>query len=125
VTGRPVVQPVYPQFRKYPCVPPLTLRAKTRTCVNGNCRRLYDAIVPGLEPMTTRQDNVRRPRVNEEIGDAEVQLVDQQGKKLGVVKTEVAIQMAADAGSDLVEIAPDAFPPVRELLDRKLYVRAK
>jgi translation initiation factor IF-3 len=70
--------------------------------------------------MTTRKDDDRRPRVNDEIGDAEVQLIDQQGKNLGVVKTQIAIQMAADAGCDLVEIA-NAYPPVCKFLDRKLY----
>lgn len=75
--------------------------------------------------MTTGNHNSRRLRANEEIGDAEVQLIDQQGKSLGVVNTQVAIQMAADAGSDLVEIAPDAYPPVCKFLDRKLYARAK
>jgi Translation initiation factor IF-3, N-terminal domain len=78
-----------------------------------------------LEPMTAQNDNDKRLRINEEIGDAEVQLIDQQGKNLGVVRTQVAIQMAADAGSDVVEIAPDAFPPVCKFLDRKLYARAK
>jgi hypothetical protein len=78
-----------------------------------------------LEPMTTGKDNDMRPRVNEEIGDAEVQLIDQLGKNLGVVKTQVAIQMATDAGSDLVEIVPSAFPPICKFLDRKLYARAK
>ena len=66
--------------------------------------------------MTTRKDDDRRPRVNDEIGDAEVQLIDQRGKNLGVVKT----QIAADAGCDLVEIA-NAYPPVCKFLDQKLY----
>jgi translation initiation factor IF-3 len=78
-----------------------------------------------LEPTTAQNDNDKRLRINEEIGEAQVQLIDQQGKNLGVVKTQVAIQMAAHAGSDLVEIAPDAFPPVCKFLDRKLYARAK
>ena len=84
-----------------------------------------DANLSRLEAMTTGNHNNRRLRVNEEIGDADVQLIDQQGKSLGVVKTQVAIQMAADAGSDLVEIAPDSYPPVCKFLDRKLYARTK
>ena len=43
------------------------------------------------------------PRVNEDIRNLEIQLIDQDGKNHGVVKTPTAIQMAADAGFDLVE----------------------
>ena len=57
------------------------------------------------------------PRVNEEIRNLEIQLIDQTGHNHGTVKTQTAIQMAADAGFDLVEISPNTNPPVCKFLD--------
>jgi len=61
----------------------------------------------------------RRPRVNADIRNREVQLLDQNGTALGVVKTDAAIRMATEAGLDLVEISPDAHPPVCKILARR------
>ena len=57
------------------------------------------------------------PRINEEIGVMRVRLVDERGNMVGVVGRSEALQMAADAGLDLVEIAPNADPPVCKILD--------
>ncbi|HEX5319610.1 MAG TPA: translation initiation factor IF-3 [Stellaceae bacterium] len=57
------------------------------------------------------------PRINEEIGVARVRLVDQDGEMVGIVGRNDAIAMAMDVGLDLVEIAPNADPPVCKLLD--------
>ena len=57
------------------------------------------------------------PRVNEEIGVASVRLVNERGDMVGVVQRNEALAMAADAGLDLVEIAPNADPPVCKILD--------
>lgn len=57
------------------------------------------------------------PRVNEEIGVMRVRLVDERGNMVGIVPRNEALQMAADAGLDLVEIAPNADPPVCKILD--------
>lgn len=57
------------------------------------------------------------PRVNQEIRVREVQLIDQEGQNRGVVEIGEAIQIAEDAGMDLVEIAPNSVPPVCKLLD--------
>ncbi|HEX3535156.1 MAG TPA: translation initiation factor IF-3, partial [Stellaceae bacterium] len=57
------------------------------------------------------------PRVNEEIGVARVRLVNERGDMVGVVPRNEALAMAADAGLDLVEIAPNADPPVCKILD--------
>jgi translation initiation factor IF-3 len=57
------------------------------------------------------------PRINEEIGVIRVRLVDQHGQMVGVVGRNEALQMAAAAGLDLVEIAPNADPPVCKILD--------
>jgi len=46
-----------------------------------------------------------------------VRLVDERGNMVGVVGRSEALEMAADAGLDLVEIAPNADPPVCKILD--------
>jgi len=57
------------------------------------------------------------PRINGEIGVMRVRLVDQRGQMVGVVGRNEALDMAANAGLDLVEIAPNADPPVCKILD--------
>jgi translation initiation factor IF-3 len=57
------------------------------------------------------------PRINDEIGVVRVRLVDQRGQMVGVVGRNEALTMAANAGLDLVEIAPNADPPVCKILD--------
>ena len=46
-----------------------------------------------------------------------VRLVDVEGKQLGIVNIDEALKQAADAGYDLVEIAPSAQPPVCKIMD--------
>jgi translation initiation factor IF-3 len=57
------------------------------------------------------------PRLNEEINIPKVRLVDERGRMVGVVGRSEALAMAVDAGLDLVEIAPNADPPVCKILD--------
>jgi translation initiation factor IF-3 len=57
------------------------------------------------------------PRINEEIGVMRVRLVDERGNMVGVIARNEALQMAANAGLDLVEISPNADPPVCKILD--------
>ena len=57
------------------------------------------------------------PRVNEDIDNAQIRLVDADGEMIGVVPTEEALDRAADAGLDLVEVSPNADPPVCKILD--------
>jgi translation initiation factor IF-3 len=57
------------------------------------------------------------PRINDEIRNREIQLIDAEGANLGVVETLTALKMAADAGLDLVEISPNNNPPVCKILD--------
>ena len=58
------------------------------------------------------------PRANRDIrGVREVQLIDDTGANRGVVAFFDALKIAEDAGLDLVEIAPNATPPVCKLLD--------
>lgn len=57
------------------------------------------------------------PRTNEEIRVREVQLIDAEGENRGTVPTHEALQMAREAGLDLVEISPNNNPPVCKILD--------
>ena len=61
------------------------------------------------------------PRANESIEAAEVRLIDENGENVGVVKTRDAVQRAAQASLDLVEISPGAKPPVAKIMDLGKY----
>jgi len=60
-------------------------------------------------------------RINDQIRVREVRLIDAEGQQLGVVATVEAMRLAAEAGMDLVEIAPQASPPVCKILDYGKY----
>ena len=57
------------------------------------------------------------PRINEDIRVPRVLLIDQNGEKQGVMPTSAALEAAAEVGLDLVEIVPNADPPVCKILD--------
>jgi translation initiation factor IF-3 len=61
------------------------------------------------------------PRINDEIRTNEVQLIDQTGVNHGTVEFRAAMDLAAQAGLDLVEIAPNSVPPVCKILDYGKY----
>lgn len=61
------------------------------------------------------------PRTNQEIRVREVQLIDHEGANRGVIPTEEAMDIAMEAGLDLVEIQPNANPPVCKILDYGRY----
>jgi len=61
------------------------------------------------------------PRVNERIRVAEIRLIGAEGENVGVVSPAVGLQMAQDAGLDLVEISPNAAPPVCKIMDLGKY----
>ncbi len=60
-------------------------------------------------------------RINEAIRMREVRLIDGEGNQKGILPTIEALRMAREAGLDLVEIAPQAQPPVCKLLDYGKY----
>jgi translation initiation factor IF-3 len=57
------------------------------------------------------------PRVNEEIRVPQVRLIDQEGEMMGVMSARDAMLRAFAVGLDLVEISPNADPPVCKILD--------
>ena len=62
------------------------------------------------------------PRVNEDIRVPQVRLIDQDGEMQGVLTTRDALLRAYAVGLDLLEISPNADPPVVKILD---YVKFK
>ena len=56
-------------------------------------------------------------RINYQIRVPSVVLIDEEGKPLGEVETSRALQMAHDKGLDLVEVSPNANPPVAKIID--------
>jgi translation initiation factor IF-3 len=69
---------------------------------------------PNRAPPAAAKDG---PRTNDEIRNAQIQLIDQNGTNHGTVETVAAIKMAAEAGMDLVEISPNTSPPVCKIMD--------
>ncbi len=57
------------------------------------------------------------PRVNERINDPEIRLIGADGENVGVTTPRHGMQLAAEAGLDLVEISPNAKPPVCKVMD--------
>jgi translation initiation factor IF-3 len=57
------------------------------------------------------------PRINQDIRATQVMLIDAEGLKKGVTELADALKLAEDAGLDLVEIVPNAEPPVCKILD--------
>ena len=57
------------------------------------------------------------PRSNNRINSPEVQVIASNGENLGVLNTNEAIAMAKEEGLDLIEISPNANPPVCKIID--------
>ena len=57
------------------------------------------------------------PRFNEMITVPRVRVIDDEGENLGIMYTREAIEQAAEVGLDLVEVSPNADPPVCKFLD--------
>ncbi|KGK79052.1 translation initiation factor IF-3 [Thalassobacter stenotrophicus] len=57
------------------------------------------------------------PRVNDRIRATEIRLIGAEGENLGVVSPAKAMSLADEAGLDLVEISPNAVPPVCKIMD--------
>jgi translation initiation factor IF-3 len=57
------------------------------------------------------------PRINERIRGSDIRLIGAEGENIGVVSPERALVLAEEAGLDLVEISPNAVPPVCKIMD--------
>jgi translation initiation factor IF-3 len=103
----------------------------------GSCDRRaarFSFVAPGSKAAQRPQPSTRRsfiasnePRVNEQIRLSPVRLIDTDGAQLGVVPVDEAMSAAREKGMDLVEVAPNARPPVCRIMDygRYKYEQAK
>jgi translation initiation factor IF-3 len=60
-------------------------------------------------------------RINERIRVPQVRLIDENGQQVGIMRTDDALRYATERELDLVEVAPDAKPPVCRVLDYSKY----
>jgi translation initiation factor IF-3 len=87
-------------------------------CEAPGCRRRREpfSFVVGL-PLDHEENHISEPRINDRIRVPEVRLVGPNGEQVGIVRVEDALRLAAEADLDLVEVAPNARPPVCKLMD--------
>ena len=64
-----------------------------------------------------RRTRTRGPRINDRIRAQEVQVISSDGKNLGTLSTKEAIEIAREEELDLIEISPNANPPVCKIID--------
>ena len=64
-----------------------------------------------------RRTKPKGPRTNEKIRAPEVQVINSYGENLGTLSTREAIEKAKEEGLDLIEISPNANPPVCKIID--------
>ena len=67
--------------------------------------------------VNNNNNNKNGQRINEMIRVREVRLIDDEGNQLGIVATTEALKMAKERELDLVEVSPNANPPVCKILD--------
>jgi translation initiation factor IF-3 len=77
--------------------------------------------VPVPRKFDRRPPERDQTRTNDRIRVPEVRLIGDDGKQIGVVKTDEALRYAQERDLDLVEVAPDARPPVCRVLDYSKY----
>ncbi len=64
-----------------------------------------------------RSNKPKGPKINERIRAKEVQVITNDGKNLGTLSTREAVDLAKQQGLDLIEISPNANPPVCKIID--------
>ena len=74
-----------------------------------------------LHHTRSKEQAISEPRTNDRIRVSEVRLVGSSGEQVGVVPIDMALRLAAEADLDLVEVAPDAKPPVAKIMDYGKY----
>jgi len=80
--------------------------------VRDFCGNLDTQVKPNLGAEITTE-----PRINDRIRTPQIRLINYTGEQVGVVDIEAALAMADEIGLDLVEIAPEATPPVCKIMD--------
>ena len=64
---------------------------------------------------------IKENKINEEIRDNELRVIDEDGTMIGVISRDEALQLAEEKNLDLVLISPNADPPVCKILDYGKY----
>ena len=67
-----------------------------------------------------RRSKPKGPRANEKIRALDVQVIGSEGGNLGVMQLKKAIELAKQEALDLIEISPNANPPVCKIMDLSL-----
>lgn len=65
--------------------------------------------------------SIRQPRINNQIRISPVRLINEKGQNFGIVPIEKALQIAHEAGLDLIEVAAETRPPVCRIADYGKY----
>ena len=68
-----------------------------------------------------RRTKPRGPKANNKINSLEVQVIGSDGQNLGILSTKEALHLAKQEGLDLIEISPNAKPPVCKIIDMGKY----
>ena len=68
-----------------------------------------------------RPNRSNKVNINQRIRAKEVRVIDPDGEQIGIIPTKEALEAAADAGLDLVEVSPNANPPVCKIMDYGRY----
>lgn len=68
---------------------------------------------------------MKQLRINNQIRLPELQVIDEDGKQLGVMSTEDAIKLAKEKDLDLVEVGPNVSPPIAKIMDYGKYMYRK
>ena len=88
------------------------------------CPRIFNfaGCLKGFSEVRTisTKDN-KQTQINEEIRAEEVRLIDENGEMRGIVSIDEALRLAEQADLDLVNISPNAVPPVCKILDYGKY----
>lgn len=74
-----------------------------------------------MEDIGISKPIVDKTRINEQIRVPQVRVIDDEGEQLGIMKPEDALRIAEGKGLDLVEVAPNAKPPVCRMIDYGKY----
>ncbi len=101
--------------------PPRDWRVERHRPARLSCRAQI-ATIKGTSTIARRPHNAppqreTGPRINDRIRSPEIRLIGADGENVGVVTPARAMAMAAEAGLDLVEISPNAEPPVCKIMD--------
>lgn len=67
----------------------------------------------------------KRLRLNNQIREPQIQVIDADGKQLGAIPTHEALRLANERGLDLVEVGPLAKPPIAKIMDYGKYMYQK